>query len=156
MLCMRNVLMNILHFEVILAPLPTEINSHQGLNCFQIAPLALNNADKVLAEGGSDALSRLVKPLAWLLKWLPRKTSKYFEQWTQPIRQLQSCYFFHFDEEKSDNLAHQVECFPNLFIFFECINGSSKHILWGSILELAGKSWKMTKLKCMAFTKSKN
>lgn len=49
MLCIRNVLMNIFYCQVILAPLQTEINSHQGLNCFQIGPLALNNANKVLA-----------------------------------------------------------------------------------------------------------
>lgn len=66
--------MNIFYSEVILAVLPTEMNSHQGLNCFQMLPLALNNANKALAEGGGDALSRLVKPLACLLKWLPLKS----------------------------------------------------------------------------------
>lgn len=70
--------MNIFYSEVILAPLATEINSHQGLNYFQIVPLALNNANKVLGEGGGDALSRLVKPLPWLSKWPPLKSQSIF------------------------------------------------------------------------------
>lgn len=70
--------MNIFHSEVILAPLPTEINRHRGLNRFQIVPLALSNANKVLGEGGGDALPRLVKLRPWLFKWRPLKSQSIF------------------------------------------------------------------------------
>lgn len=90
--------MNIFYSEFILAPLPTEINSHQGLNCFQIVPLALNNANKVLAEGGGDALSRLVK----LLKSQSILNSQHNHQ---PAIDL---LFFFFDEKKSEHLTRQI------------------------------------------------
>lgn len=119
MLCMRNVLMNIFYSEVVLAPLATEINSHQGLNCFQIVPLALNNANKVLGEGGGDALSRLVKPLPRLSKWPPLKSqSIFYSEQKKTIRQLLISPGFFCDENESDNLAHQMERFPNLSSFF--------------------------------------
>lgn len=70
--------MNIFCSEVLLAPLAAEMISHQGLNCFQIVPLALNSANKVFGEGGGDALSRLVKPLPWLPKWPPLKSQSIF------------------------------------------------------------------------------